>query len=426
MTRTIGLSALAELGTLALTSSAQAIEELCALTQRLSGVDITVVSEVTADGRYVFRGLENRTGAPLQRGAEIPWEWSLCSRIHAGESPASVPETRDVPALWGSWLRLKEGLGVDWDIRAFCTRDVRLPDGSLFGTVCLHNCEPREFSPDEEALLEVIARLLGQEIWRERAAEALEGTAAALDEALRERIDLAEELRHELRAPLAVIDGYAEAMLDGVVARDDEHVVLVRREATRAQQLLDGLVDLVRLEARLDDDVPAEPTAAAEVAADIHARLLPLASAAGVELRLSAVPARVAVSRRRLEQVWVNLVRNALRAVSDGAGSEIVIVVRVAGDAVELGVEDDGSGLDDDERALVFERFYRGSSGREAGEGSGLGLTVVRRIVEAAGGTITAESAGSRGLRVAAHLPAFEAGPGGPQATLEPPDHFVS
>ena len=146
-----------------------------------------------------------------------------------------------------------------------------------------------------------------------------------------------------MRAPLAVIDGYAEAMLDGVVPRDDEHVVLVRRESSRAQQLLDGLVDLVRLEAGLEEDAPSEPAAADRVAADIHERLLPFTAAAGVELRLDAVPARVGIPPRRLEQLWVNLVRNALRAVVDGGGSEIVVFVRRPGDGlVDVGVEDDG------------------------------------------------------------------------------------
>ena len=64
---------------------------------------------------------------------------SLCSRIHAGQSPATVPDTREVPALWEHWLALKEGLGVDWDILAFCTRDVLLPDGTRYGTLCLHH-----------------------------------------------------------------------------------------------------------------------------------------------------------------------------------------------------------------------------------------------------------------------------------------------
>ena len=162
MGRSIGLAGLEELGSLALASSADAIEAMCRLVQRLSGVDFTVVSEVTEDGRYVFRGLEHGPAVALTPGGAIPWESSLCSRVHAGESPATVPETRDVPALWTSWLRLKEGIGVEWDVRAFCTREVRLPDASLFGTLCLHHCEPRTFSSDEEALLEVVARLLGQ------------------------------------------------------------------------------------------------------------------------------------------------------------------------------------------------------------------------------------------------------------------------
>jgi signal transduction histidine kinase len=416
----IGLAALTELGALALASSADAIEATCALVQRLSGVDITVVSEVTADGRYVFRGLENRFEIPLQRDAAIPWEWSLCSRVHAGESPATVPDTRKVPALWGAWLRLKQGLGVEWDVLAFCTRDVRLPDGSLFGTLCLHHQAPREFGPDEEALLDVLACLLAQEVWRERSAARLAETVEALELEVRTRVELAEELRHELRAPLAVIDGYAEAMLDGVLARDDEHVVLVRREAGRAVRLLDELVDLVRLEARLATDTATEPVDAQAVAAEMHERLQPLAEAAGVALSLETVPAVVDVPRRRLEQLWINLVRNALRAVSGSAGSEIVLFVRAAAETIEVGVEDDGPGLDDDELGRVFERFYRGSSGREAGEGSGLGLTVARRIVESAGGKVAAERREPRGLRVVGRLPAAEGVAGGRHAAPQP------
>jgi hypothetical protein len=80
-----------------------------------------------------------------------------------------VPEVRDEPALWEQWLKLKQGLGVDWDIRAFCTTDVRLPDGSLYGTLCLHHREPRDFSDDEQALLAVLARIAADDIAPERA-----------------------------------------------------------------------------------------------------------------------------------------------------------------------------------------------------------------------------------------------------------------
>jgi signal transduction histidine kinase len=417
---TIGLARIAELGARTLTTSADEIAAVTELVHRTTGIDITIVSEITDDGRYVLRGLEKRPALPVERDSALPYEWSLCSRIHAGESPATVPDTREVPAMWRQWLRLKENLQVDWDILAFCTRDVRLPDGSLFGTLCLHHVEPRAFSPDEEALLEVLARLLGQELWRERAAAELAEALAALGEAEQRRVALAEELRHELRAPLQVIDGYAEGMLDGVVARDDEHVMLVRREAGRATQLLDDLADLARLEARLLAEA-APPLAADEVAAEMRERLAPLAESAGVELRAEVVPAKVLVPRKRLEQFAVNLVRNALRAVHQGGGTRITIFVRREDEGVAIGVEDDGPGIPAGELPRVFERFYRGSSGRDAADGSGLGLTIARRIVEAAGGEIAAEPAAPRGVRIVARLPlADQTGPGRGESATEP------
>lgn len=77
------------------------------LVQRLSGVDITVLSEVR-DGDYRFAGLEAVPAVPLVAGSSaIPFELSLCSRVHLGLAPAVVPEVRDVPALWEHWLQLK-------------------------------------------------------------------------------------------------------------------------------------------------------------------------------------------------------------------------------------------------------------------------------------------------------------------------------
>jgi signal transduction histidine kinase len=406
----IGLAELSELGTRALATSAEAIAGVTELVQRVTGVDITVVSEVTADGSYVFRGLEKRPDVPVERDSAIPYEWSLCSRIHLGESPATVPDTRAVPALWRQWLRLKEGLGVDWDILAFCTRDVRLPNGKLYGTLCLHHLEPRPFSADEQALLEVLARLVGQELWRERAALELADALVALDAAEERRVELVDELRHELRAPLQVIDGYAEAMLDDVVAADDEHLTLVRREAGRAMRLLDDLAELARLEVRAAAGEPAA-VAADETALEMRDRLAPLAEAAGVELVVDAGPALIRLPRKRLEQFFVNLVRNALRAVEHGGGSRVRIFVRRDGSVVELGVEDDGPGIAPDELPRVFERFYRGGSGRESGDGSGLGLTIARQIVETAGGEIAAEAGPAGGARIVARLPAAEDAP---------------
>ncbi len=421
MPERLGLARIAELATSTLATSADAIAAVTELAQRLSGIDVTVVSEVTSDGRYVFRGLEKRIELPLERESAIPYAWSLCSRAHAGESPATVPDTRDVPALWRQWLRLKEGLGVEWDVLAFCTRDVRLPDGSLFGTLCLHHTAPRPFSDDEEALLEVLARLLGQEIGRERAAAELEDAVAALKVAERRRIELVEELQHELRAPLQVIDGYAEGMLDGVVARDDEHVVLVRREAARAARLLDDLLELARLEADIDGNDAIMAVPLDEVAAEMRDRLAPLAEAAGVELVADVEPALVRAASKRVEQLLINLLRNALRSVQHEGGSRVAVVVRVTDGVASLAVEDDGPGIPAAELPRVFERFYRGLSGRDEGTGSGLGLTIARRIAESYGGTIAAEPVVPRGVRIVVRIPlAVEEGiAGGDEAIAE-------
>lgn len=404
---TIGLAEIADLGGRTLESSAEAIAAVTELVARITEVDLIVASEITSEGDYVFRGVENRTGAVIERESAIPYAWSLCSRVHAGESPATVADTRAVPALWASWLRLKGGMGVDWDILSFCTRNIVLPDGERYGTLCLHHREPREFSPDEEALLTLLGRLLGQEVARERARAELISAVSALEVAELARVELAEELRHELRAPLQIIDGYAEGMLDGVVKRDDEHVVLVRREATRAMRLLDDLADLARLEGRLATRDHIGEVRLDVLACEMRDRLFPLAESTGVTLTAVTVEASVRGSTKRLEQLVINLVRNALRATRDGAGSAIRLDVRVDHETgqVVLAVEDDGPGIPALERERIFERFYRGSSGREAGEGSGLGLAIVHRIVETMHGRIEVDRVEPTGTRVVVRLP---------------------
>jgi signal transduction histidine kinase len=397
------IAELSQLGQRTLASSEEAIAQVTELVQRLSGVDITVLSEVR-DGEYRFAGLETVPAMPLVRGSSaIPFEWSLCSRVHLGEAPAVVPEMRDEPALWENWLRLKQGLGVDWDIRAFCTTDVRLPDGTLYGTLCLHHREPRDFSDDEQALLAVLARIAGDEIARERARGELEAAVERLAGAEQLRAELVEELAHELRAPLQVIDGYVEGMLDGVLQREDATLALIRREAGRSVRLLDDLAYLTRLETTARREQPDRVDLAAAVDEAI-ARFAPLAAASGAVLRAETQPVTALVPRGRLEQVLVNLTRNALRSVAVD-GSAVVLFARSEGEWALVGVEDDGPGIPADELGRVFDRFYRGRATRDQQRGSGLGLTVVRRIVEAAGGEVSAQQREPRGVRVTVQLP---------------------
>ncbi|MBM3676278.1 MAG: ATP-binding protein [Actinobacteria bacterium] len=142
--------------------------------------------------------------------------------------------------------------------------------------------------------------------------------------------------------------------------------------------------------------------------------LAPLAEAGGVDLEAAVEPAAVLGDRRRVEQVVVNLVRNAIRATAGGAGSRVVVTIRREGEACELTVTDDGPGIPAPELGRVFERFYRGGSERDERTGSGLGLTIARRIVEGMTGTIGAEAVDGGGVRFLVRLPAHgEAGTDG-------------
>jgi signal transduction histidine kinase len=185
-------------------------------------------------------------------------------------------------------------------------------------------------------------------------------------------------------------------------------------------RLLDDLADLVVIEARAEDGDQGTVDAGA-IVEEMRERLAPLAEAAEVALTAETESAIVGLARKRLEQFVVNVVRNALRATQHGGGSRIALSVRRAGAGVEVAIEDDGPGMAHGEVERAFERFYRGASVRDAGDGSGLGLTVVRRIVEAAGGEVAIGLVEPRGLRVVATLPLVdEGGPGAEHPALQP------
>jgi signal transduction histidine kinase len=152
---------------------------------------------------------------------------------------------------------------------------------------------------------------------------------------------------------------------------------------------------------------------------EMRERLAPLAEAAGVELAAVTETANVLIARKRLEQLVVNAVRNALRATQHGGGSRISLSVRREGELVAIGIEDDGPGMQGGELDRAFERFFRGASARDAAEGSGLGLTVARRIVEAAGGELAIEPVDPHGLRLVARVPAAKGGTGGGHGAIE-------
>jgi len=239
----------------------------------------------------------------------------------------------------------------------------------------------------------------------------LAGDVNTLGQALAEtearRVRLLGEVAHEMRTPLTVIDGYVEGMIDGVLPTTSSELMQVSEEVRRLRRLGDDLTALSRAEEGRLTLAPVEVDARAVVAAAAE-RLRPQAEDAGLTLVVAAGADLLPVHADpdRIAQVVTNLVGNALRATPAG-GTITLTCSRASGEAV-IAVTDTGVGLEPGDLERVFERFYRvpdhGTSGHDTG--SGIGLTIARRIVQAHGGELAASSPGpGRGATFTVRLP---------------------
>jgi signal transduction histidine kinase len=200
---------------------------------------------------------------------------------------------------------------------------------------------------------------------------------------------------HELRTPLATIEGYTEGLLDGVVAPGAETWALLHDEAGRLRRLVQELQELSRAEAR---QLPLQlrPCSPEELVDQAIRRIAPQFAEKSVTLTTD-VPADLPAVRAdadRIIQVLINLLGNALR--STPAEGRVQVRAERQHDAVTFHVADTGIGIAPEHLPHLFERFYRVDKARSrALGGSGIGLTISRAIVEAHDGQIWAASTGA-------------------------------
>ncbi len=236
--------------------------------------------------------------------------------------------------------------------------------------------------------------------------------ATALESAERKRRELLTDVAHELRTPLATVEGYLEGLVDGVVPADRETWSLLQAETGRLRRLVDDLAKVSRAEERQLDlhRTPSKPgllIAAAEQTA------APAYAAKGVVLKtkLDRRLPSVYVDPDRIAEVLTNLLDNALRHTPTGGRVEVAATGH--GEQVALIVADTGEGIAPEHLERVFERFFRADPARaRTAGGSGIGLAIARAIVEAHGGRVRAESEGpGLGARFVITLPATAGSP---------------
>jgi signal transduction histidine kinase len=234
------------------------------------------------------------------------------------------------------------------------------------------------------------------------------------ESALAAKRELIANVSHELRTPLASISGHAESLLmlgAGVSAdRQAESLAVLHREARQLSRLVDDLFLLsttessgLRLAIRTVD--------VGSILEEVAATFRPLARREGqITLLLEIEPELPAArgDRERIIQVLSNLIRNALRFTPEGGLVSLRAIYRH--NSVVVTVADTGAGISPEGLERIFERFFRGDDARDrASGGAGLGLAIVRELVEAMGGHVSAQSVVGEGSQFVFTLPVADA-----------------
>lgn len=237
-------------------------------------------------------------------------------------------------------------------------------------------------------------------------ADRVQAAAARERELEATRRDLTIALSHDLRTPLASLRAMVEAIDDGVVADPPSlrrYAAEMRRSTDQLTGMVEDLFELAQLEAGAIE-VESRRAALGDVVASAMATVGPAAAAKHLALDADLGSAAAASCSPRLERVLQNLLSNAVRHTP--ADGTIRVRAALARGRLSLAVEDTGEGIAAEDLSRVFEPFFRADPAR-SGPGSGLGLALAKRIVEALGGTISAESRPEAGSRFAVEVPSI-------------------
>lgn len=378
---------------------------------KLDAVDLEPIERVLAgDDRLPIRGDD-----PRRPGREVVFSVAPMADdsgfdgylyvVLGGEHYQSIADrVRDslilrLSSIWGlALVLLTAALGV----AAFSslTRPLRRLDRKIQSYRSVEESDsPKIESGDELVRLEA-----SFDAMRER----IDSQMREIEQIDRHRRELVANVSHDLRTPLATLQGYLETvMLKGDRLDDEkrrEYLEVAYRQSESLSRLVDQLFELAMLDSG-DGQLELETFSLAELIQDVTGKFR--LAAERRRLSLSAdlpVGERTLVTGdlRLLERALDNLIENALRHTPEGG--EITVGVHPAKDRIEVRVSDSGRGIEPEDLERVFDRFYRGAPGDASEIGSGLGLAIVKRIVELHGSIVEANSVPGRGATFAFRL----------------------
>jgi signal transduction histidine kinase/CheY-like chemotaxis protein len=279
--------------------------------------------------------------------------------------------------------------------------------GQPIGVLAFHFTAPVKFDEEYQALLVSVAQHCAQALDRARLYESAQKARTEAEAANRLKDEFVSIVSHDLRTPLNAMLGWTALLQKGTLAPSITARALqsIHDNATRQAKLIDDLLDFSRITGgrmALDrDEIDLR-----DLLRNVIESMVPATAAKRIELQFSAAPDAVVLGDiRRLEQVFFNLIGNAVKFTHEGG--QVDVSIRCADGTVEVRVADSGIGIEPEFLPHVFDRFRQAdSTTTRAHGGVGLGLSIARQLVEAHQGTISVESAGkNRGSTFIVRLP---------------------
>jgi signal transduction histidine kinase/CheY-like chemotaxis protein len=306
----------------------------------------------------------------------------------------------------------------------------------IVGALIVRRKAPGALPAQTVGLLETLASQSAVAIDNARVFRELEEKTGQLEVASRHKSEFLASMSHELRTPLNAVIGFSDVLLDRMFGdlneRQEEYVRDIRNSGRHLLELINDILDLSKVEAgRMElelgavslPDLLGYGVAMVRERADRHG--------IAVGLDVAAEVGTVIADELRLRQVVLNLLSNAVKFTPDGGS--VTVAARRVGEDAQVSVSDTGIGIPEADQEAIFEAFQRGGrSTRTSTEGTGLGLTLSRRIVDLHGGRLWMESTVGAGSRFSFSIPArspsaaaVDRGPAGVTSRLGPADGIL-
>jgi signal transduction histidine kinase len=355
---------------------------------------------------------------------ELPSSNNITSRLILSGMPVVIEDTTKYPHLADSLVR-EEGLK---SIAAFPLRS----SGRVIGTLIVASRQLHSFNSGEIHLLNTIGEGLGPALKNAELYEVLRGKNDQLDEqnqelrqqqqkllektreveqASRLKSEFLANMSHELRTPLNVIIGFSELMLDQVPGpvnkKQQQSLQDILGSGRHLLDLIDQVLDLSKIESGRTELRLAE-VSLPEVIESLKNTMLPILKPKrqALNIRIEENLPTVSADKAKLRQVFFNLLSNSSRFTPEGGRIEIKAVSN--GSYCQVSVTDNGIGIKQEDHERIFEPFCQlGNTPVRGSGGTGLGLVVVKQIVEKHGGQVWVESEYGKGSRFSFTLPLF-------------------